>query len=592
MSSPSFSNIDRWLFEWNEGNLTSEQIEQLKLFLLLHPELEVDRDMWENAHVDSDKIVFPHAENLKRQSRVIPFLLSGSISALFLIVLGITFWLAPHSDSEADHFLGKKQHSLSLSSTQHRKVQPHIQHVSRVEHVNLTANRKREEAPKQFVDTQNDTNEPKSDIVRNNTIRFAAENEHYEDENVASLIDLSESIDEFKALKSSVEPQYDENSQDITTSSTVQTVFKANDQNSLAARDLTIDTVTVKEMESAKAKSSEHVQSKSTGNGKKMDLSIAMRWRKLSRTVKRMMDNPVALKNVKDPIYLTPGMQPMDVNFGAAGKLLSTRVQATSRAQWLNQDQQQFINQVAIDGYSYGLRGGLGIQLNQSYFGNGSYQDANAAVIYSPKISLTREITVEPSIRFKMGNKMIDPDKLSPGMNLEIDRSQVACFQGSNTFGNSLWYRDLGVGMLINTKWFYVGGQVDNVMRHHDNMFDSAPANPSRASYHTVLSIGTEYESIRKTASISPYIVYQKKEDLEETWFGAQFKYHWMTVGLSMSDQLEPAASIGIKFKHFMLVYSADYLKSAQMKNSSLSHQLSLRITTKPSRFAQRLLNQ
>jgi len=592
MSSPSFSNIDRWLFEWNEGNLTSEQIEQLKLFLLLHPELEVDRDLWENAHVDSDKIVFPYAENLKRQSRVIPFLLSGSISALFLIVLGTTFWLAPQSDSEADHFPGKKQHSLSLSSTQHRKVQQHVQHVSWVQSVNPTASRKREELPKQFADSHNEANEPKSDYVRNNTNRFATENEHYEDENVESVIDLSESIDEFEALKSSVEPQYDEHSQEIIPSNAEQTFLRVNSQNSLAARDLTIDTVSFNEMESAKAKSSEHVQLKSTGNGKKMDISIAMRWRKLSRTVKRMMDNPVALKNVKDPIYLTPGMQPMDVNFAAAGKLLSTRIQATSRAQWLSKEQQQFINQVAIDGYSYGLRGGLGIQLNQSYFGNGSYQDANAAVIYSPKISLTREITVEPSIRFKMGNKMIDPDKLSPGMNLEIDRSQVACFQGDNTFGNSLWYRDLGVGMLINTKWFYVGGQLDNVTRHHNNMFDSAPTNPSRSTYHTVLSIGTEYESIRKTASISAYIVYQKKEDLEETWFGAQFKYHWVTAGLSMSDQLEPAASIGIKFKRFMLVYSADYLKSAQMKNSSLSHQLSLRFTTKPSRFAQRLLNQ
>jgi hypothetical protein len=49
---------------------------------------------------------------------------------------------------------------------------------------------------------------------------------------------------------------------------------------------------------------------------------------------------------------------------------------------------------------------------------------------------------------------------------------------------------------------------------------------------------------------------------------------------------------LGIKFKQFMFVYSADYLKSTQLNKSSLSHQLTIRITTKPSRFAQRLLNQ
>ena len=49
MSNPSFSNIDRWLFELNEGNLSPEQVHQLKVFLLQHPELDIDKNMWELA---------------------------------------------------------------------------------------------------------------------------------------------------------------------------------------------------------------------------------------------------------------------------------------------------------------------------------------------------------------------------------------------------------------------------------------------------------------------------------------------------------------------------------------------------------------
>ena len=51
MSKPSFSNIDLWLFELSEGNLNPEQVEELRIFLLKHPDLDIDRDVWEMAKV-------------------------------------------------------------------------------------------------------------------------------------------------------------------------------------------------------------------------------------------------------------------------------------------------------------------------------------------------------------------------------------------------------------------------------------------------------------------------------------------------------------------------------------------------------------
>jgi hypothetical protein len=80
-----------------------------------------------------------------------------------------------------------------------------------------------------------------------------------------------------------------------------------------------------------------------------------------------MMDNPVALKNLKDPYYHIPALQAMDVNFGSVGTLLATRVQTLSRAQWLGEENQQLMNQISVDGYAYGIRGGLGLQLNNGY---------------------------------------------------------------------------------------------------------------------------------------------------------------------------------------------------------------------------------
>ena len=69
MSNPSFSNIDLWLFELAEGNLTPEQVEQLELFLLQHPELDVERDMWQMARMEKEQHAYPETSSLQRKRR-------------------------------------------------------------------------------------------------------------------------------------------------------------------------------------------------------------------------------------------------------------------------------------------------------------------------------------------------------------------------------------------------------------------------------------------------------------------------------------------------------------------------------------------
>ena len=59
--------------------------------------------------------------------------------------------------------------------------------------------------------------------------------------------------------------------------------------------------------------------------------SFASKMHKMSRAIGRMLDNPVALKNLKDPVFHIPGMLPADVNLGNTGTLPATRVQTLSR---------------------------------------------------------------------------------------------------------------------------------------------------------------------------------------------------------------------------------------------------------------------
>lgn len=60
LKTPNHENIDYWLFDWIEGNLSPEQEEQLQLFLLLNPEYEADAEAWK-----ASKINFPVTEELQ-----------------------------------------------------------------------------------------------------------------------------------------------------------------------------------------------------------------------------------------------------------------------------------------------------------------------------------------------------------------------------------------------------------------------------------------------------------------------------------------------------------------------------------------------
>jgi type IX secretion system PorP/SprF family membrane protein len=321
--------------------------------------------------------------------------------------------------------------------------------------------------------------------------------------------------------------------------------------------------------------------------------SLSTRIHYMGRALERMLDNPIALRNQNDPYYHVPGMQATDINFGAVGTLLTTRIQTITRAQWYGMDNQQWMNELSVDGYSYAMRGGLGFQMNQNYYGDGSIQNYHAALTYSPKFSVSREVVLEPSIRYKMGSKQLDPTQVQTGQMVEFDRMNEQQFSNNGIIphGRTLWYRDLGLGLMVNTRWFFAGIQQDNLFRHFDNIYSQDLSNPRRAPKHFVACVGSDYKSVRQKITISPYMVYQKEDQLSEAWAGFNFRFYWFTLGGAISSNLDPAASAGIKLKNFMLQYNMDLTQSSMLNKQLFSHQLTLRFTTKAGRVGQRLLN-
>jgi len=588
MSNPSFSNIDRWLFELMEGNLSPEQEAQLEAFLLMHPELDIDRDMWELAKVDSIPVEFTEKSNLQKTRPIVPYFLIGSLALLGVFVLSYLLFIPEKQENSSAQLMHSpknlgKLRSYTLLRTNNQAYPSNHAFKARAQVGRNTGNISE---PKfqlaKIITPANKPSEPglvtstqlNSFEVEPNSFPIHAVQQATGQfgNNPLSLVD---------SIALSIELTISEKTLDV------ETEEKETSEPSLTEAASKAKPIAVSSPAQAKNDhSSKHAFSLKKSAG-------SLSFKALGREMKAMVDKPEGLRNLKDSWAFVPGLQSIDLNNGSVGDFLSTRAQASTRLQWTGTAGQQMMNQFSIDGYSYGVRGGLGMQVKHRQYGIGGIQHVDVAMIYSPKISLTSNLVIEPSVKFNMGNKRLNDQFMKTGQLVEYDRMNMEQYyvEGADPFGRTLWYRDLGAGMLINTRWFYAGVQVDNLLQNHQNVlsyqFDQLSLNPR----HVIASIGADYQTKKKEMAFSPYLVYQRYDGLEEYWMGSSFRYHWLIAGASLSNQKEFAAMLGVKFERFMLTYSADYIQSQLLGKRALSHQVTLRLLSKPCSMGKRLIH-
>ena len=631
------------MFELAEGNLSPAQIAQLESFLLQNPELDVDRDLWEMSSVSAVPVVYPNQEELGRGNSNRRFAFIGLLPLLFITssvgVIGYfssgSYDLLPHRTIQtASIDLNKaEQNQLLLNeiddlkstivSLENKLTSSQTSRVSRVLNDDFTNGSSNSNGL--GGQSLNESQKPNSrngvlalgrqgansnqgidinqrgqgaSVPTTPNLTFAAHNPV-----LNSPSNTNTNLNTGAVANSSVAPSLIANEPVLSVNGPLLSLNEPNalvDPRGLLAKSKEKQLVT-RELERVEVPSDAEVSTvRSRSKSEWLGLGVSdynnsfkNRMSRFGRKFQRMMDNPIALKNSRDPHYHVPGKSSQDLNFGSVGTLIAARVQTLSRLQWYGDANEQFSNQLSVDGYSYALRGGLGVQLNHSIYNRGGLQVSDATFTYSPKISVTRRVSVEPSFRFKMGGKFLNDQNMGNTSQVEFDRGNVHNYYNDSTapVGKSLWYKDVGVGLNVNTKWFFVSAQVDNIFNHRDNLYSSDLANPRRAGTQFVATIGTDLDSRDENMSFSPYIVYQKNEQLSEAWLGFNYRFEWFTVGGAISSNLEPAVSIGVKFKHFSMHVNSDYTYSLMNNKKALSHQVTLRFLGKPNRFGKRLLN-
>ena len=563
MNIPNRENIDRWLFDWTEGNLSPSQEMQLEEFLIQNPDLSIDVDAWDAATVSSIPFAYDNQASLKKRKKRV-FAYWQFYALILLIATGGT----------SLYFSFKTETQQIVAKTSNTSKSP-ISKITTTPTIN------------------NDSQEP---ITINSPISNSGRQNFYEAPSYqASLNKYTENINTNVLPLSSEKEKvsFDNNTITNTIEMAIQPIIPI--ENIELTDKLDASTVSAVSIEPS-IEADEIIQSENESEDKKLSrkkinlptlkLNSSS---KLSKWVKKDLTNT----NQKDRVYALSEKSNLDLNNSFVGNISQLKFQSMSTVRWIDiADQQKISQQISFDGYLREAKAGLGIISNYSNFSNGLIQDWNLNLIYAPKLAINRYLTIEPSMKYTFGKKVLNSSKVINNSTVEVETNQLETFSidPNQAIGKNLWYRDLGAGLIINAGPIYFGGQLNNLLKHQDNLYSNDYTSIRRANRELTLVGGTDFNSKNGNFTFSPYIFHTIFGSQSSTYLGASIQLKSFLIGGSYQTNGSSSGMIGLHKDRFSLLCQTSYASSSYTQSKSFIHQLTIRINSNISKKTRRYL--
>jgi type IX secretion system PorP/SprF family membrane protein len=570
-------NFDRWMFDYLEGNLSVSEKSEFEAFLVQNPNYEIDAEVWQDAFVKDDNVVYMHQDALLKKRRFAGWFNWQSAAAiLFLFGASATLYFLSGEENLNETLLVDSNLTAASSFVAKGPSSP-----DKTENNFLAAHQTIQQDKIAEV-TSNDGAGQKSVTLAKSSSKEISQHvlESQTDVNTKEEQSQKASL----SLLSGLNP----------------TPFEKREHS--RPQSIMVDEVggkKVSESDALKQESekfdSDNFTSSYLKNPEENGVELALRANKVShrsplgktinkfkKGIEKSLTYPVGLVNLRDPELLLPNTSLMSFNAAFTGGMLKSRFETIYRNQWTGSGLASQNITMSYDTYSSQIKGGVGVMLNANYLSNGGFGDYNVSLFYSPKISLSKNVILEPAIKVEMGQLVQDVKILGVSNDFELSRGQILNSAGNNGDATQgLWYKDYGLGLVLNTKWFYIGANLDNIAGHYASVYASESGVPERTPHVFSAIIGGDWENDKEIVTFSPFIAYRDYGTVQEAWAGANFKYENFILGGSVSSQLNFVGSIGVKFKSFKLAYQIDQTNSTLTQNNLLSHSLSVRFNGK-----------
>ena len=539
MTSPNFENIDLWLFDYTEGNLSVYQKELLEQYILNHPELEIDLDMWNMSKVSISTDFVDTLELKKKRTSRFSYYATSFIGVLIILLISKSNDLNIYNNG-----LNKTRQVSYLQHVENNKISTKIFSNSA--------------SPKLETPIKTSTSGA-SDILNNNKTKV-----------------LSSTINK------------DPKNNDFNATSVLQLKSKTMD---LALQRMPLQLTELLLQDNV----SEALNTTSHTKNQKKNLSLnglRLKTKTLFSKIDRALSKSIAFSNYRDHFYIIPGVASNNVNLSTTGSVSQSRFISSSRARWLNSSNEKLSQEFSFDTYLRSIRSGFGAQLNYDTYANGSIQDWNAAIVFSPKIALSRNISIEPAAKLKIGNKLLNSNQINNNSLSLYDQNnpQTFSFDSTQKIGRKLWYRDIDVGFTLNTKVFYLGFQAENILNHIENLYQNEQNNDNRISTTYSALAGTQYMSRNKKVSFHPYVYLRTNTQTTAYYGGFSFDIDKIFVGASYGSSNQYSGSIGLSMDQFALIIQSTRAFQPILNETLYTHQLTLRINSPISKKTRRYI--
>jgi type IX secretion system PorP/SprF family membrane protein len=276
----------------------------------------------------------------------------------------------------------------------------------------------------------------------------------------------------------------------------------------------------------------------------------------------------------QDPIFSQFYANPLYLNPALAGTDRCPRVNLNYRNQWPGLDGTVYATYSAsYDQYINKIAGGVGLLVLHDVAGPASLTTNNVSGIYNYHLPVNRKFNLNFALQGTWFQKSIDWSKLTFGD--MIDRRKGFVYNTLETQKLSQiqgW--DFSTGVFGYTKNVYGGVAVNHLTQPNEGLLTTSNL-PMKITAHfgAVIPIGDQ----RKTdaVTISPNILFQKQQDIQQLFIGLYLKKGALVSGLWYRNRDAFTILLGIQQPHFKIGYSYDLTVSKLTNATYGAHEIS-----------------
>ena len=560
MTSPNFENIDLWLFDYTEGNLSVYQKELLENYILNHPELEVDLDMWNMAKVPVVETIDHRVEIKKKREHRFTYYATSLLGAVIILLIGKT------------HELNSVNNNLNNTSQ--------ISKIENTTGVNKRIFNERKLLSKNPKEASENSRNTPSEIQ----ISIAQANANI----VSTSVNITRKQRSYESENYNTEPDFE-----ILFARSSKNGLQEQEEDILSLTPFVLPIQPADVLNGTSYSNAELTETTDAPKHKSLGLSgLRLNTKTLFNKIDRALSKSIAFSNYRDHFYIIPGIASNNVNLSATGSTSQTRFISTSRARWLGTNNEKISQELSLDGYARSIRSGIGAQMSYDSYADGTIKDWNASFIFSPKIALSRNISFEPAAKLKIGNKILNADKVENNtVSLYNNNNpQVFEYDTSQNIGRKLWYRDLDAGFTINTKVLYIGFQAENILNHVENLYQNQQNSENLIPTTYSVLAGTQYLSRNEKISFHPYVYVRSNVNRTSYYTGFSFDLDKLFIGASYGSNDEYSGALGLSLDRFALLIQTTRAYQEQLNQNLFTHQLTLRVNSPMSKKTRRYI--